>query len=78
MMSNQNPHPRDMRHSQIPLGCLTPPPHPLGLYIDRYIIVVLNNNSNNNNNIIIIIIIITIIMTIKKGFVTIDRQAHLY
>ena len=72
-MSNQNPHPRDMRHSQIPLGCLTPP-HPLGLYIDRYIIVVLNNNSNNK----IIIIIITIIMTIKKGFVTIDRQAHLY
>ena len=35
MMSGQNPHPGDMRHSQIPVGCPTPPP--LGLDIDRCI-----------------------------------------
>ena len=28
MMSDQNPHPGDIRHSQIPLGCPTPPPSP--------------------------------------------------
>ena len=26
MMSDQNPHPGDIRHSQIPVVCLTPPP----------------------------------------------------
>ena len=36
MMSGQNPHPGDMHHGQIPVGCLTPPP--LGLDIDRCII----------------------------------------
>ena len=25
MMSDQNPHPEDIRHSQIPVGCPTPP-----------------------------------------------------
>ena len=30
MMSGQNPHPVDMRHSQIPVGCPSTPP-PLGL-----------------------------------------------
>ena len=34
MMSGQNPHPGDMRHGQIPVGCPTPP---LGLDIDRCI-----------------------------------------
>ena len=29
MMSGQNPHPGDMRHSQIPVCC--PPPPPSGL-----------------------------------------------
>ena len=38
-MSDQNPHPGDIRHSQIPVGCPTPPPSPLGLDIDRNIIV---------------------------------------
>ena len=31
MMSGKNPHPGDIRHSQITVGCLTPPPPPLGL-----------------------------------------------
>ena len=31
MMSGQNPHPGDMHHSQIPVGCLTPPPSGLTL-----------------------------------------------
>ena len=35
MMSDQKPHPGDIRHSQIPMGCPTPPP--LGLDIDRCI-----------------------------------------
>ena len=39
MMSDQNPHPGDIRHSQISVGCPTPPPPPLGLDIDRNIIV---------------------------------------
>ena len=39
MMSDQNPHPGDIRHSQISGGCPTPPPPPLGLDIDRNIIV---------------------------------------
>ena len=60
MMSDQNPHPGDMRHSQICVVCLTPPP-PLELDIDRCIIIVIiiiiyNNNSNNNIFLIIIII----------------------
>ena len=38
MMSGQNPHPEEMHHGQIPVGCPTPPPHPLlGLDIDRCI-----------------------------------------
>ena len=37
MMSGQNPHPRDMHHSQIPVGCPNPPPPPGGLGIDRCI-----------------------------------------
>ena len=35
MTSGQNPYPGDMRHSQIPVGCTTPPP--LGLGIERCI-----------------------------------------
>ena len=35
-MSGQNPHPGDMHHGQISVGCPTPPP-PLGLDIDRCI-----------------------------------------
>ena len=31
------PHPGDIRHSQIPMGCPTHPPPPLGLDIDRCI-----------------------------------------
>ena len=34
MMSGQNPHPGDMRHSQIPVGCPTPPPPHLSLGLD--------------------------------------------
>ena len=30
-MSHQNPHPGDIRHSQIPVGCLTPLPSGLTL-----------------------------------------------
>ena len=30
-MSDQNPHPGDIRHSQIPVGCPNPPPPPSGL-----------------------------------------------
>ena len=38
MMSDQNPHPGDTRHSQIPVGCQTlPPPPPLRLDIGRCI-----------------------------------------
>ena len=44
MMAGQNPHPGDIRHGQIPVGCPTPPlppppssPVPLGLDIDRCI-----------------------------------------
>ena len=38
-MSSQNPHTGDIHHSQIPMGCPTPPPPTpsLGLDIDRYI-----------------------------------------
>ena len=38
-MSDQNPHPGDTHHSQIPVGCPSPP-LPLGLDIDRCINVV--------------------------------------
>ena len=37
MISDQNPHPGDICHSQIPVGCRSPPP--LGLDIDRCIII---------------------------------------
>ena len=39
MMSDQNPHPGDIRHSHIPVVCPTPPPPPppLGLDTDRCI-----------------------------------------
>ena len=38
MMSVQNPHPGDTRHSQISVGCPTPPPSPsFGLDIDKCI-----------------------------------------
>ena len=40
-MSDQNPHPGDMRHSQIPVCCLIPPP--LRLDIDRCINTDINN-----------------------------------
>ena len=39
-MSGQNPHPGDMHHGQIPVGCPTSPPSPpphLGLDIDMCI-----------------------------------------
>ena len=35
MISDQNPHPGDIHHSQISVGCPNnPPPPPLGLDID--------------------------------------------
>ena len=42
MMCDQNPHPGDIRHSQIPVGCPISPP-PLDLAIDRCIIFWLRN-----------------------------------
>ena len=38
MMPDQNPHPGDTRHSQIPVGWVGRPPPPLGLDIDSCII----------------------------------------
>ena len=37
LFEDQNPHPGNICYSQIPVGCLTPPPYPLGLETDRCI-----------------------------------------
>ena len=66
MMSGQNPHPGDMHHSQIPVGCPTPPPSGLTLIgaLETFISHILMICENKQRNHLLLFFIVKAIMNL--------------